>query len=78
MMSTKWFTKDVCIACPKKCPWIDHERLRKKPGFITVIEKHTKEDLKTKYLGHLKSQEAKLEQLVTECEMIWYPLTVAS
>lgn len=68
MMSTKWFTKDVCIACPKKCPWIDHERLSKRPGFITVTEKHTKEDLKTKYLGHLKSQEAKLEQVVKGCE----------
>lgn len=46
MFSTKWFTKDVCIACPKKCPWTDHERLSKKPGFMTVTENILRKILK--------------------------------
>ena len=50
VMASRWFSKDKCSACPKRCPWTQHVRLKKKPGYITVKEVHTMENLKDEYL----------------------------
>ena len=68
MFSSKWFTKDICKACPNNCPWIYHERSKKKLKFVTKSVTQTKEDLKQKYMGQIKGQEVKVENLIKACE----------
>ena len=66
--NSRWFSKDNCTVCPKKCSWEDHKRSKEKLGFVTRMETHTKEDLKNKYLGQIKGQEVKVEKLIKSCE----------
>ena len=67
MFTTKWFTKDTCLACPKNCPWTVHERSRMRPAFVTRTERHTRQDLIDKYL---KDREVSIEKSC-EKEMVF-------
>ena len=71
VMSSRWLSKDICTACPRKCPWTEHVRLRKRPGYITVMEYRTREDLKKEYLKQKQQnqdQKAQWEAIVKSCE----------
>ena len=71
IMSWKIFTKDICTACPRRCPWTQHKRLKERPGYKTVTEYHTNYTLRNEYLKEKRQyqdQKAQWEALVRSCE----------